>query len=158
MNTEEIATALKRDLYARRVFGGVYPQDKLPRVASYPSAFVINTDRSEGPGEHWVAVWLDGRGKAEYFDSFGLPPSFYEGIEHFILNHSYRYRYNQRLLQDLTSSACGYYVLYFVLKKSRGASLPRLLAPFHPHKLRTNDQKVTSYVRALKKEAAAMMP
>ena len=154
MNSREIAESLRGDVYARRVFEGVYPRNELPRYLPHHTtthAFFINTDHRQGPGKHWVAVWFDGRGKAEYFDSFGLPPSFYPDIERFILRHSYQYRYNQRLVQDLTSSACGYYVLYFIFKKSRGVSLSRLLSPFHPHKLRMNDQKVMSYVRAIKR-------
>lgn len=153
MNNRQIGTVLLKDLRSRRVFRGVYPRNKLPYFVNtrQPCAFVINTDNSDGPGEHWVAVWFDGRGKAEYFDSFGLPPSFYPDIEKFILRHSYHYRYNQRLIQDLTSSACGYYVLYFILRKSRGISLSRLLSVFHPHKLWANDQRVTSYVLSMKR-------
>ena len=148
MNTREIGRVLMKDLCARRVFRGVFPRDKLPHYVDIrrPGAYIINTDHSSGPGEHWVVVWFDGRGKAEYFDSFGLPPLHYE-IESFLLRHSQTYMYNKRLLQDLTSSACGLYAMYYVIMKSRGASLAKVVSAFHPHKLRTNDRTVSRRLR-----------
>lgn len=139
-----------RDVRCRRIFRGVYPRDKLPRWVStqQPCAFIINTDRSSGPGRHWVALWLDGKGKAEYFDSFGLPPSHLE-IKNFILRHCHTYRFNSRLLQDMTSSFCGLYVIFFVYMKSRGASLTRLLASFFAYRAWTNDRVVLRHVRPL---------
>lgn len=159
MNTREIAAILGSDIHARRVFKGVYPRNKLPTHLSprRPSAFIINTDTASKRGEHWVAVWFDGLGKAEYFDSFGLPPR-HRDINHFIETHSIRSRYNDRLLQDLTSSACGLYVLYFVMMKSRGASLHRLLAPFHAIDLRTNDRLVYRMVRHLRHRPTLSIP
>ena len=152
MNNREVAAVLMRDHRARRVFRGVYPRNKLPHFVDTrrPSAFVINTDQAPGPGEHWVAVWFDGRGKAEYFDSFGLPP-LHPDIESFISRHSQSYLYNPRLLQDLSSSMCGVYVLYYIFMKSRGSRMSRILSPFHPHKLWTNDRKVWSMVQQLKR-------
>ena len=150
MNSREVASVLLKDIYTRRVFRGVYARDQLPLYVntSQASAFIVNTDSTLGPGEHWVAVWFDGRGRAEYFDSFGLLP-LYHDIESFIVRHSRSYVYNQRLLQDLTSSMCGYYVLYFVLMKSRGSNMSRMLSPFHPHRPRVNDRKVWSLVQRL---------
>ena len=154
MNNKEITTLLKSDPRARRVFKGVFPRDRLPTTINnnnnnLPSAYIINTDRSSGPGEHWVCVWFDGHGRAEYFDSFGLPPTLV-AIQNFISRNSYvRSNYNQRLCQSLVSSACGLYVLYYVLMKSRGASLFRIQQPFHPHNLRTNDTKVRTLVSNL---------
>ncbi len=43
-------------------------------VDHYPFAIVVNTDKSSGPGEHWVAVYVDRNGKGYYFDSYGGPP------------------------------------------------------------------------------------
>lgn len=152
MNSKDISRVLGRDIHTRRVFRGVFPRDRLPRQVNTrrPSAFVINTDRSTGPGEHWVCVWFDGLGQAEYFDSFGLPP-VHPAIENFMLKHSSAHVYNPRLLQDLTSSACGLYVLYYVLMKSRGASLFRTLRVFSPNRLWGNDRRVWFLVQQLRR-------
>ena len=147
MNNQEIVALLTRDLRARRVFRGVFPRDKLPEYVNGASAYIINTDHSRGPGKHWVCVWFDGQGGAEYFDSFGVPPTL-EPILRFIeRNISGRFSYNARLFQDLLSSACGLYVMYYVLMKSRGARLSRVQQVFHPYHLRVNDNRVRSLVR-----------
>lgn len=155
MNTAEITKVLLSDIYARRVFCGVFPRDKLPRrIKSYrPCAFVINTDDSAGPGEHWVGVFYDGLGKCEYFDSFGVPP-LHRDIESFLMRNSlFNYRYNYRMLQHATSSTCGLYVIYYILIKSRGGSLFRVLRPFYSYNTQTNDQIVIRLVRPFLKSA-----
>ena len=152
MNNRQIAEILTRDVRARRVFRGVYPRNRLPLLVDtrLPSAYIINTDVASGPGKHWVAVWFDGRGNAEYFDSFGLPP-IHADIETFLSRHCHgRYRFSQRLIQDLTSSACGLYVIYFVMMKSRGESLGKLMSRFSPYTLRVNDRSVQRYVNRIK--------
>ena len=74
MNTVQIREVLQADPYTRDVLVDVYPRDQLPRsVKKYPSAYVCNTDpRTEG-GEHWISLYMDDRGRGEYFDSYGLP-------------------------------------------------------------------------------------
>jgi hypothetical protein len=42
-------------------------------VLHYPSAYVVNSDRSDGPGEHWIAVYFCKDGCAEFFDSYFDP-------------------------------------------------------------------------------------
>lgn len=148
MNNLQLTAVLTSDIFAQRVFCGVFPRDILPRRVQTrrPCAYVINTDRYGKPGEHWVCVFFDGFGKSEYFDSFGLPP-LHSDIEQFIKRNSQSSRYNQRFLQDLTSSACGLYVIYYVLIKSRGGSLNRMLTCFNSLRQRSNDRRVTRLVR-----------
>ena len=152
MNNKEISEILRRDPRARRVFRGEFPRDRLPLhvVNDAPSIYVINTGHSRGPGEHWVCAWFDGiGGGAEYYDSFGLPPTLVS-IRNFISRKSScELKYNQRLCQSLVSSACGLYVIYYALMKSGGASLRRAQQPFHPYNLRSNDNKVRSLVTNL---------
>ena len=150
MNNKELKLILSKDIFARRLFKGVFPRDRLPQyVPQGPGIYIINTDHSSGPGEHWVCVCFDGRGNAEYFDSFGLPPLI-PSIQRFITRNSfYSYTFNQRLLQRLTSSYCGFYVLYYVLMKSRGASLYRIQQNFFVNNLWGNDRRVKANVKYL---------
>ena len=152
MNNREIIALLTRDPRARRVFRGVFPRDKLPQYVKGVSAYVINTDHSQGPGKHWVCVWFDGQGGAEYFDSFGVPPTL-EPVLRFIQRNTVndRFSYNKRLFQNLLSSACGLYVMYYVLMKSRGARLSRVQQVFNPYRLRANDNRVRSLVKNMLK-------
>ena len=49
----------------------------------FSSAYVINSDPSSEPGEHWIAVYFHKRGRGEYFDSYGLAPAFV-GLESYM--------------------------------------------------------------------------
>lgn len=150
MNTQQIQSMIMSDRCARRVFQGVYPRDKLPVHVSYPSLFVINTDCSDGPGLHWVAVSFNRFGYVEYFDSFGMPPLHVDIVQFLKRNGHHPYTFNSRLLQDMTSSACGLYVVYYVLMKSRGQRLARILWPFSSRYQWTNDRKVRQLVRSFR--------
>ena len=139
------------DRRARRIFRGVFPRDKLPQCVDKhrPAGYVINTGKSDTRGMHWTACYYDGAGKIEYMDSFGFSADMYEDIYKFILKHSTRYTYNKRLLQDVVSSMCGYYVIYFLLMKSRGVSMQKILSVFHPTNLYANDTLVFKRVQQI---------
>ena len=72
MNTLQIERLLKKDLKSKTIFKKVCALDQLEKP-TFPSAYVINSDPSSKPGEHWVAVYFDKRSRGEYFDSYGLP-------------------------------------------------------------------------------------
>ena len=56
-----------------RRFDGVFSSDHLP---TKPRLLVSNTDPSDMPGEHWVAIYVDDDGRyGEYFDSLGRRPT-----------------------------------------------------------------------------------
>ena len=71
MNTLQIERLLKKDLKSKTIFKKVCALDQLEKP-TFSSAYVINSDPSSKPGEHWVAVYFDKRGRGEYFDSYGL--------------------------------------------------------------------------------------
>ena len=59
METDHISQLLARDPLMCHY--EVVAKDTLPEVVStYPSAFVCNTHNSDQPGEHWVAMYVDG--------------------------------------------------------------------------------------------------
>lgn len=110
-----------------------------------PMALVVNTDPSpDGPGEHWVALYID-KESAEYFDSFGDIPrrvAFYR-----LLNHvGLKWKRNERCLQDLWSSTCGHYCLYYLLLRSRGVPLQKIVQSFGADSLK-NDTFVETFTR-----------
>ena len=65
MNTNEIDRFLRRRL---RDFDGVFSVDNLPES---PHLLVCNTDPSDRPGRHWIAIYVDNEGRGDFFDSFG---------------------------------------------------------------------------------------
>ena len=76
---------MNRDLIWRKIFYGVYPANKIPKLRSLPALIVCNTDTSSRPGEHWIVIYVDENYIGEYFDSMGrfptkLPKTFLEVI------------------------------------------------------------------------------
>ena len=76
MNSKQLRWILSNDKVTSRNFKGVYALDEIKHIQqiSFPSAYVFNLDPSYKPGVHWVAVYIDRKGRPEYFDSFGRPP------------------------------------------------------------------------------------
>lgn len=50
---------------------GVFPADQITRLNTY-KGLIVNTKPSGHEGEHWLAVYNDGK-SIEIFDSFGEP-------------------------------------------------------------------------------------
>ena len=76
MNSRQLRWILSNDKVTSRTFKSVYALDEIEHIKqkSFPSAYVFNLDPSYKPGSHWVAVYIDRKGRPEYFDSFGRPP------------------------------------------------------------------------------------
>ena len=98
MNTKQIARLLKGNVYAKRIFKGVYPRDEIPSVVKYPSAYIFNSDPSSKPGEHWMALYFDKKKRGEYFDSFGIGPQMHN-LTSFMNKHSSIWQYNTVMIQ-----------------------------------------------------------
>ena len=69
MNASEIEGALRSNSFAREYLVGDFPADQLP-TKEFPGAYIVNTDTSTQPGQHWVAFFTTKEG-TECFDSFG---------------------------------------------------------------------------------------
>ena len=59
MNTVQINQIMKKDEFTRKIYLGTLPIDKLPKKIKYPSCLVINNQKSNQPGEHWIAIYFD---------------------------------------------------------------------------------------------------
>ena len=81
MNTLQIERLLRNE----KIFKKVCPFNQLEKPV-FPSAYIINSDPSNEPREHWIAVYFDKRGQEEYFDSYGLAPAFV-GLESYVHRH-----------------------------------------------------------------------
>lgn len=118
MKTHEIEEILVG--YGKR-FLGVYPRDLAPELKK-GTGMIINTDPSEEPGEHWVAIYNDCDFNGVYFDSFGLPPLHEEILK--VLNNSCNsWEYNDIQIQNLRSIRCGEYSIIFLMVMFENHSL-----------------------------------
>ena len=84
-------------------------------------AYIINTDNSDKPGEHWVALYFKDD-KAIYFDSYGQPP-LEDYILPFIQRNTTTGRETTEMLQSPWSKVCGMYCIYILHQLSRGLDL-----------------------------------
>jgi hypothetical protein len=115
MNTIEINAYLRR----YKNFRGTFPRDWLPGNLPAHSGVVINTDKACDPGEHWVAVYMN-KDKAEYFDSFGLPPMHEEIIQFLDKISPDGWQHNSITYQSLYTDTCGNYSVYFLASRFNG--------------------------------------
>ena len=69
--------ALKKDEFTSEMCCDVVARDELPTQVVYPSCYIINTKPRTHSGEHWLAVYYDPEGNADFFDSYGQHPSYF---------------------------------------------------------------------------------
>lgn len=90
---------------------------------------IINLDRSDGPGTHWVCCYTNSNLPYNiYFDSFGVGPS--DIISKYLKQNGKLIKYNNSELQMMESIMCGYYCLYVLDKLSRGHNIYDILMKF----------------------------
>ena len=113
-----------------KIFRGAYASDMVPLISKIKTqAFIINTDKANSPGDHWVGLVVSG-GKCQYFDSFG-----YENLNLDILNVCkkagiQRYVFSTKQIQPAYSDKCGFYCIAFVLSFIHGISYRSFLNLF----------------------------
>lgn len=127
MKTNELDERLKNI----KIFKGTFARDKMPQIKTRPSGFVINTDSSAEPGEHWVAILLLNNGRGEYFDSFGLPPLHKDFIIYLNQQCPEGWIWNNIALQDPDDVTCGNFCEKYIKARSLKKSLPDFLLA-HP--------------------------
>ena len=147
LSNNELVKWMKRrsHRYSKSLFLDVYARDNLPdRIPFYPCALIINTDSSNLPGKHWVAVYVSAYKVAEYFDSFDQPPP--HDIALWMNKFSWDWKkVTLYPLQNPASSLCGAYVLYFVNERPMD-TLRTVFLPFSDNFYR-NDLYVQNYVK-----------
>jgi hypothetical protein len=125
-------------------FLGCYPCDKIGDIPlpknKHPFSFIVNTDTSEGHGEHWIACWIDPYYKKQIclFDSFGdfidddieFAKIFQIELKRLIdkLKLPYMLKMKMNMIQQQPildsngkpSTTCGFYSMKFILDMIRG--------------------------------------
>ena len=144
MNILQIEHLLKKSLKNKTIFKKVCALDQLEKP-TFPSAYVINSDPSSEPGEHWVAVYFDKRGRGEYFDSYGLPRTLIDLDSYMDAYSLSGWIYNRKTLQAYFSSFCGRYCVYFILFRCRGVPLHAIVSDFMSN-LTENDRSISRFI------------
>jgi hypothetical protein len=138
MNTREIDRFVRSK--CRGIFQGVYSADTLP---SKPRLLISNTDPSNKPGTHWIAIFVDTNGRGEYFDSYGRKPSTL--FENYMNDNCIDWIYNTKQLQSINSSYCGQYCCFYCTLRCQDFDLVRIVNTFS-RDTGLNDSIVYSFV------------
>ena len=102
-------------------FKGVFLLDTLHRKPNKRECGIVNFDKSDGPGTHWVAWYKNGRTKI-YFDSYGVQPP----LE--VIGYMRRpIHYNTDQLQTAGEVFCGHLCLYVLKELSVGLQFRDIL-------------------------------
>ena len=89
-------------------FNGIFMKDELPSKLKL-GFYIINLQSSNiGDGTHWTVLYYNYRNSL-YFDAFGFVPP----VE--LEQKINRYTYNHKQIQNLKSTACGYYCIAFII-------------------------------------------
>lgn len=150
LNTLDIINIME-PFQKNNVFAGVFASDSLPNRVRLPSAFIINTSPRSSIQGHWVGLYIDEYGSAEYFDSFGFPPE-QKTILQFLRLHTKKIIFNKKQIQNLSSVKCGKFAIVFILLKIYKKSFTELLKKFSTN-LMINDlviERIFSHIRETK--------
>ena len=96
-------------------------------------------------GSHWVATYVKDN-VINYFDSFGLPP-FQEILDHAKRRNLTLLHQNQQI-QNLYTTTCGYYCLYFLNEMHKNVDYFDLLQVFDTDTNR-NEKFIENYFKKL---------
>ena len=133
--------------YLRRYFIGVFSIDTLPdTLTSYPAALIINSDPSHLPGQHWIALFVESKSVAEYFDPYGISPI--DQIFKFAKRVSDTLVFNKWWIQPLDSSSCGLYFLYFLVARSSGTTFIDFIKNFKDYDWSRNETLLEQWIQS----------
>ena len=134
-------------------FEGVFAWNELPsktfnKKKSY--SFIINTDSSNLGGQHWLAVLVRPNKQGYVFDSYGIPPPL--RVQTWLNSRGIRWSANNRQLQTIQSTLCGYYCIYFLwfanlLSDKHFTDLLNTLFPIEYNNLYKNDRLINDFVK-----------
>ena len=149
MDTVQVKNFLNRDKYTKKILTDVIPIDLLKiENVNGPRAFIINTGKSDTPGEHWFALFIPKYGPIEYFDSYGFKPLNKE-IYDFVKINKRHLVYNRYKIQGNKSINCGEFSIFYLYLRSRGFSLGKIIQFFNKNKC-INDKIITNLFNKIK--------
>ena len=141
--------------YANKImdnFDGVSPLDMLPIKVQKTYNLIVNTEPSNLPGQHWIAIVVRPGKVAYVFDPMGFPPPL--KVQTWLSIRKLRWTSNNnRQVQSNTSTMCGFYCLYFLFFTSimPDISFENIMDHIFPRGLMYSDYE--KYVRSFVRDA-----
>ena len=102
-------------------FQGVFPINKIPKLRTIPTAFVVNNQTANLPGQHWIAVWVSEKMKGEVFDPMGMIPP--PRLQLWMNKNTWRWIYNAAQIQRPLSEDCGWLCVNYLKIRPKTRSM-----------------------------------
>ena len=118
--------------------------DLPPFPKKFPVSMIINTDKKNQAGEHWLGLILT-KSKCLYFDSFGVP--IMEDIIISYLQQKYKkVIINNECIQHTFSTSCGLFCIAFIKYVKTKSNFETFISRFNLHNVLDNDKIVLSLI------------
>lgn len=137
---------------------GIFFKNRLPALIK-DGGYIFNlADDTDAEGTHWTAAWVEpdthGKKQVVYFDPFGFAPP--ENVKLFFKVIDPTLHYSKKVVQNIDSFICGYFVLYFLWYMHRMASKERNIfqrmrdfLSLWSEDVKDNRSRLEKYLRAL---------
>ena len=144
MNAIQIEERVAHFSETERYFRGVYSSDNMP-ISTPPYCFIVNTEPSGQPGDHWLAFWVNEK-YVEFFDTYGRNPwnpMFPSFFADFVGER--KCVYNTVVLEGVFSKTCGQFSIYYICFRCLGFTYDEILNSFSSNVI-VNDKLVKKFV------------
>ena len=107
---------------------------------------ILNLSSSNHPGSHWVAIFTNADGDAEFFDSFGVALFDSKIIEALQLQNLKVVNF-EKMIQDQNSIFCGFYCVAYLLCREVNISRNEFATFFYDNDLLKNDYRCIEIIQ-----------
>lgn len=147
LTTADIELMARLDPVLSKQYIGTFSSDRLPSPSTIGknSALIVNFDEHFKPGSHWLCIYVNSQRVPEYFDSFGLWP-IKSNLLKFVKGINNNFLYSNTKLQSFTTNSCGYYCLYYLIRRARNESATKILEMFSSKTLE-NDRMIVDKIK-----------
>lgn len=153
MNEVELMRILLGNDVTAPYFCGVISHDQLnTQPVPDEGYYICNSDDSNGPGKHWLAVCWSSQKKqpAELFDSLAhLPKEYDKNFTDFLISNGPDYSFSLKRVQSESSIKCGEFCVFFVYHRCKGFTFEEILAMFCDTNLEQNDVIVEQFMQTM---------
>lgn len=150
LSDEKISEKVRKNgvMKVRNAFYGLYPIDELPEFIPFlPIFIVVNTHTHNLAGEHWKTIFINENRYGEVFDSLAQPMS--DLLVRWMNRFTRRWKTNYKVYQHASSTTCGAFALYYILKRLDYPSLKSFTQTF-TRSMNKNECLVRSFYEKLK--------
>ena len=147
LNTLQLLQIMKNHPSTSPYFIGVFARDRLPRKLRYPCCFIVNTQKAMEPGEHWLGVFYSSFREAEFFDSYGKPPEYYN-LTSYLRTTSSSIVHNKKQIQSPFSPFCGHYCCFYLISRCKSIPMKKFLDYFSSNTV-VNDVELEKMIKIL---------